>query len=84
MNAADVGFDADHYRRNQERSFVVEYARTARFAPKKDGGSMYRNMMQTPLPISALLRHADSHHGNTEIVSGSTRRDASVRTAAGS
>ena len=30
---------------------------------------MYGNMMQTPLLIAALLRHADSYHGDTEIVS---------------
>ena len=30
---------------------------------------MYGNMMQMPLLISALLRHADSYHGDTEIVS---------------
>jgi acyl-CoA synthetase (AMP-forming)/AMP-acid ligase II len=30
---------------------------------------MYGNMMQMPLLISALLRHADAYHGDTEIVS---------------
>ncbi|HEV2041320.1 MAG TPA: long-chain-fatty-acid--CoA ligase, partial [Casimicrobiaceae bacterium] len=30
---------------------------------------MYGNMMQVPLLISALLRHADAYHGDTEIVS---------------
>ena len=30
---------------------------------------MHGNMMQMPLLISALLRHADSYHGDTEIVS---------------
>ena len=30
---------------------------------------MYGNMMQMPLLISALLRHADSYHGDTAIVS---------------
>src|SRR5437588_7380434 len=30
---------------------------------------MQGNMMQMPLLISALLRHADAYHGDTEIVS---------------
>jgi len=30
---------------------------------------VYGNMMQMPLLISALLRHADAYHGDTEIVS---------------
>nr|MDQ6924109.1 AMP-binding protein [Pseudomonadota bacterium] len=30
---------------------------------------MYGNMMQMPLLISALLRHADAYHGDIEIVS---------------
>ena len=30
---------------------------------------MFGNMMQTPLLISALIRHADVYHGDTEIVS---------------
>jgi 3-(methylthio)propionyl---CoA ligase len=30
---------------------------------------VHGNMMQMPLLISALLRHADSYHGDTEIVS---------------
>src|ERR1700687_18681 len=30
---------------------------------------MYGNMMQMPLLICALLRHADAYHGNIEIVS---------------
>ncbi|WP_417282492.1 3-(methylthio)propionyl-CoA ligase [Comamonas sp.] len=30
---------------------------------------MHTSMMQMPLNVSALIQHADRHHGNTEIVS---------------
>ncbi len=43
-------------------------AQAARTGPRK-GSSMNGNMMQMPLLISALIRHADRYHGDVEIVS---------------
>jgi len=70
MDATDLEFDPDHYRRNQKSRFRRKVRGNGSVHAKKiRGGSMHGNMMQMPLLISALLRHADAYHGDTEIVS---------------
>src|ERR1700719_843418 len=40
--------------------------------PNFRGGAMHGLMMNMPLLISSLIRHADRYHGDTEIVSRTT------------